>query len=211
VRPNRPPRPEFKIGIVKGYAVHIDKADLPVWEQKGFVDAGGRPAIVPMPPDKVWAWGIPETLATLGSNRLLGRRIDGFSTSLGTYGMGGCGFFGIRLAPDNSAKFGEYLVLPIWHAARFVWINGSPMFGQNYPVEEYSDWVEMLVGSSIAQVQLAARECNLILSKDEATYTFTLYLDSPVSGVENYHREDYEGGQIADYLVFQDRRGMLTT
>jgi hypothetical protein len=211
MRHNRPPRPEFKIGVVEGYAVHIDKADLPAWEQKGFVDTGGRPAIVPMPPDKVWVWGIPETLATVGSNRLLGRRIDGFSTSLGTYGMGGCDFFGIRLAPDNSAKFGEYLVLPISDAAHFVLINGSPMFGQKNDVEENPGWVEILAGSSIAQVQLAARECDLVLSKDEATYTLTLYLDSPAPGVGNYHRGDYERGQIADYLIFQDRRGMLTT
>jgi len=211
MRSKRSPRPEFKIGIVEGYAVHINKADLPGWEQKGFVDTGGRPAIVPIPPDKVWVWGIPETLATLGSNRLLGRRIDGFSTSLGTYGMGGHDFFGIRLAPDNNAKFGEYLVLPILNAVYFVWINGSPIVGQKDVVEEHSGRLEMLVGSSIAQVQLTARECNLVLSKDEATHSLTLYLDPPAPNIGNYYQGDYERGQIADYLIFQDRRGMLTT
>jgi hypothetical protein len=71
-QPNRPKKPEFKIGIVRTYAINIFKKDLSKWEQKGFLDSGGRPAIVPIPPDKVWVWGIPQTLADTGIARLLG-------------------------------------------------------------------------------------------------------------------------------------------
>ena len=81
---DRPRAPEFKIGIVRRYAVHVPKIEFPHWAQKGFVNTGGRPAIVPMPPDKVWAWGIPQTLADTGIERLMGRKVEGFSSHLGT-------------------------------------------------------------------------------------------------------------------------------
>jgi hypothetical protein len=199
---NRPKTPEFKIGIVRAYAIHVFKEDLSKWEQKGFVNSGGRPAIVPMPPDKVWVWGIPQTLADTGIARLIGRKIEGFSSSLGTYGMGGHDFWGILLEPSWDVEFGEYLVLPISSGSRFVRINGS------YPnVEKY----ELMVGSVIDDVKLRERSCDLTLKQKCETNLLTLYLDPPSSEDLHYHPEDYEEGQIADYLIFQDRRGMLSS
>ncbi|MCP5097743.1 MAG: hypothetical protein GY943_19525 [Chloroflexi bacterium] len=197
---NRPKKPEFKIGIVRKYAIHIYKEDLPKWEQKGFVDAGGRPAIVPMPPDKVWVWGIPETLANSGIERLLGRKVDGFSSYLGTYGMGGHGFWGLRLEADTDSEFGEYLVLPISSGERFVRIDGFRPNTEN---------CETLIGALIDDVELADRVCKLMFSKNNEAHCLTLYLDSPDSEDKHHHPEDYENGNIADFLVFQDRRGML--
>ncbi len=197
---DRPRKPEFKIGIVRKYAVHALKKDLSKWEQKGFVNAGGRPAIVPMPPGKVWVWGIPQILADTGIERLMGREVDGFSSSLGSYGMGGHGFFGLRLKPSQDAEFGEYLVLPISSGSRFVRINGSRPTSEKY---------ETLIGLLIEDVKLAERRCDLRLKQKGDSHVLTLYLDSPSSEDLHHHPEDYEDGQIADYLVFQDRRGML--
>ncbi|MCP4360821.1 MAG: hypothetical protein GY796_22670 [Chloroflexi bacterium] len=199
---DRPRPPEFKIGIVRRYAVHVYKKDLSKWEQKGFVNSGGRPAIVPMPPDKVWVWGIPQTLVDVGIERLIGRKVDGFSSSLGTYGMGGHGFWGMRLEPGKDAGFGEYLVLPISSGSRFVRINGF---------RSKSDYYEMLSGSLIDHVKLVERRCDLRLRQKSDSHLLTLYLDAPTSEDLHHHPQDYEEGQIADYLIFQDRRGMLTS
>jgi hypothetical protein len=190
------PPPEFKIGVVRYYAVHIRKEELGAWEQKGFV-AGGRPAIVPMPPDKVWVWGIPQTLADTGIERLIGRKVDGFSTSLGSYGMGGMGLWGVRLAPNEDAEFGEYLAFPISNSGYYRSINGAP------PTYETA---QALIGSSIDSVTLTERQCDLRLKQKGESHILSLYLDSP-------YKDFYfdETAQIADYLIFQDRRGMLTS
>lgn len=193
-------KPQFKIGIAHEYAIQVLKHDLSTWEQKGFVNSGGRPAIVPMPPNKVWVWGIPRTLADTGIERLKGRKVDGFSSSLGTYGMGGCGFWGVRLEPGWDADFGEYLVLPISSGSRFVRINGS---------RPNAEKCELLIGLLIDDVKLAERSCDLMLKQKGESNLLTLHLDPPSSEDLHIHPEDYEEGQIADYLIFQDRRGIL--
>lgn len=199
---DRPSPPEFKIGIIRRYAVQIYKKDIAKWERQGFVNSGGRPAIVPMPPERAWLWGIPQTVAETGIERLVGRKIDGFSSSLGTYGMGGLGLWGICLEPVEDAEFGEYLVLPIANGSRFVRVNGSRL-----SIEIY----KMLIGSLVDDVQLADRECSLILRKKAASHLLTLYLDAPTFEDAHSHPQEYETGKIADYLIFQDRRGMLTS
>ena len=201
-RSNRPSPPEFKIGVVHRYAVHIRKEDLEEWEQKGFVNSGGRPAIVPMPPDKVWVWGIPQTLADTGVDRLIGRRIDGFSSSLGTYGMGGLGLWGVRLAPNEDAEFGEYLVFPIEKSVHYRTVNGSP------PTYETN---QALIGSLIDEVTLTERQCDLRLTQRGESHILSFYLDPLPPEDLHYHLQEFEGGQIADYLIFQDRRGMLAS
>jgi hypothetical protein len=199
---NRPSPPEFKIGIVRRYAVQIHKKDIAEWEQKGFVNSGGRPAIVPMPPERAWVWGVPQTVAATGIERLVGRKIDGFSSSLGTYGMGGLGLWGICLEPVEDAEYGEYLVLPIANGSRFVRANGSRLSNEIY---------EMLIGSLVDDVKLADRECNLILKKEGNSHLLMLCLDPPTLEDTHSHPKEYETGNIADYLIFQDRRGMLTS
>jgi hypothetical protein len=52
----------------------------------------------------------PETLRQMGVGRILGREVVGWSNSLGSYGMGGPGFFGLRLA-RSGALYSEWLVL----------------------------------------------------------------------------------------------------
>ena len=199
---NRPKKPEFKIGIVRGYAVHVLKKDFPKWGQKGFVNTGRRPAIVPMPPDKVWAWGIPQTLAETGVERLIGRRIERFNSNLGSYGMGGLGLWGVRLAPFEEAAFGEYLVLPIKGGLRFVRINDArPTF----------EICESLIGSMIKDVKLTKRKCVIVLKQEAILHLLSLYLDSPAPNDMHYHPQEYEDGQIANYLILQDRRGILTS
>ena len=43
----------------------------------------------------------PQTLGEVGFERITGRKVTGWSASLGSYGMGGPGFFGLNLAAQR--------------------------------------------------------------------------------------------------------------
>jgi hypothetical protein len=67
---------------------------------------------------------IPPTIKKIGTNRILGRKILDVVQYLGSYGMGGPGFFGIKL--EKSRKYPEeWLVLRLWGAADWLHFNGQ--------------------------------------------------------------------------------------
>jgi len=53
----------------------------------------------------------------LDSAQIIGRKVDEICTYVGTYGMGGPGFFGLRLGA-------EWLVISVWGAAEWMTIVG---------------------------------------------------------------------------------------
>jgi hypothetical protein len=59
---------------------------------------------------------IPFAPIPLDSNTIIGCTIDEVSTCVGTYGMGGPGFFGLRLGSD-------WLVISIWGAAEWILVD----------------------------------------------------------------------------------------
>lgn len=60
---------------------------------------------------------IPFVPEPLDAASVVGRRIDDVSCSVGTYGMGGAGFFGLRLGS-------EWLVIAIWGAGAWMMAEG---------------------------------------------------------------------------------------
>jgi len=65
----------------------------------------------------------PPTLKKTGITRILNRRVLDVCGYLGSYGMGGPGFFGIKL--EKSKKHSEeWLVLRLWGASDWLHFNG---------------------------------------------------------------------------------------
>lgn len=56
----------------------------------------------------------PRTLPEAGSAQLIGVHILDYSLHLGSYGMGGPGFFGLLLEPEEGERYSEYLVYTVW-------------------------------------------------------------------------------------------------
>lgn len=56
---------------------------------------------------------------------LIGMRIDGYSPFVGTYGMGGAGFFGLRFGS-------EWLVIALWGAAQWMHAGGRLIADYHY-------------------------------------------------------------------------------
>jgi hypothetical protein len=76
----------------------------------------------------------PLSLRAIAPNTLTQRTITEWSSNLGTYGMGGPGFFGIKLAGDAFQQ-DSWLILTIWSAGEWLlldqhWLQASPKYDQ---------------------------------------------------------------------------------
>jgi len=66
----------------------------------------------------------PKTLREVGINRIIGRKITRWTPDLGSYGMGGCGLFGVRLS--KTPEFPEeWLILMLWGAPDWLLVDGK--------------------------------------------------------------------------------------
>ncbi|MGB7321892.1 MAG: hypothetical protein WBC95_10810 [Albidovulum sp.] len=102
---------------------------------------------------------IPFEPSRLQASQIVGRRVDEIVPYVGTYGMGGPGFFGIRLG-------NEWLTIAIWGASEWITVDGllvqDMRFGRyNRPepwISENGDRLSAaLVGSTITAIEIRPR------------------------------------------------------
>lgn len=146
---------------------------------------------------------------------VVGREITGFSTRLGTYGMGGPGFFGLLLDTD------EYLVYTVWCAGFYTLLDGRPI--EVYPQTDnavrgwfcnfeqgWDDLSPVLNGCEITGCTFAEHGCTLSLEKGGATHVLEFVRqDGRIPPNCGEARSAYESGTITDYLMFQHKDAWL--
>ncbi len=103
----------LKLGIVEQYSVIVKKGDLKHWKKSGWLTY----TEIRLPEGDEEAFRIygtfnkqmetlvfnrPRLLKDIPEQEIIGRKVLGISTNLGTYGMGGPGFFGLLL---NNSEF----------------------------------------------------------------------------------------------------------
>jgi hypothetical protein len=119
----------------------------------------------------------PPRLREVGVARVVGRRIVGWRSNYGSYGMGGPGFFGLELAATDRWP-AEHLVLTLWAAAEWLMLDGvwveahpnqyhlqRPLFANVGPDESWDDVTPRLVGGSIERFDLAHASCRMLVRK----------------------------------------------
>ncbi|WP_136439833.1 hypothetical protein [Pacificoceanicola onchidii] len=96
--------------------------------------------------------------------KICGRRIENMQNNLGSYGMGGYGFFGLDLG-------GEWLVVPIHLAAMWLVLDGRPFDGP----KEKRPWIldgndqlalERMVGATIINAEFAKDHLKIVLDNE---------------------------------------------
>jgi hypothetical protein len=129
--------------------------------------------------DRVGDRYLPATgLRVLGIERILGREIVAWHHSLGSYGMGGPGFFGLHLAPSEAFP-SEWLVLTLWAADNWLlfdgrWVAAHPnqyhiqrplvsYFGGD---EDWDDLSEKLLGATFIDAKIADNVSRISLNKN---------------------------------------------
>ena len=112
---------------------------------------------------------IPLAPPPLDPRNVLGRTVREISAFVGTYGMGGPGFFGLRI--DND----EWLVISLWGAAEWILVDDrliSDIFGEKY--DRPKPWMsseadtlaleQRLVGSSITALDIRMKSLDIRFS-----------------------------------------------
>lgn len=72
----------------------------------------------------------PKTLREFGVERIINRKVLEWCGYLGSYGMGGPGFFGLRLESNTTYRI-EWLILILWGASEWIlldnqWVSSHP-------------------------------------------------------------------------------------
>jgi hypothetical protein len=125
-------------------------------------------------------------LRTLGIERIVGRQIIAWHHSLGSYGMGGPGFFGLQLGPSRAFPE-EWLVLTLWAADNWLlfdgrWVAAHPnQYHIQRPLVSYfggdEDWDELsvsLLHSTITSAEIMDNRSRIILEKDGITHSLEI-------------------------------------
>jgi hypothetical protein len=179
-------------------------------------------------PDKergiVYAWHgrhreRPPRLRDAGVGRCLGRKVLKWNAMLGSYGMGGPGFFGMRL--EKSQEFPEeWFTLTVWGAGDWLLVNGRWVTShpRYYDIQKplylavdgrYQDGVApLLVGAVIESVQLEPTQIVLTLMKGIEKTTVTLPKNTDLlpklAGIDQ-PRAWKPGEDVRDAWVFHQR------
>jgi hypothetical protein len=106
----------------------------------------------------------PQTLGEVGFKRIEGRKVTAWSASLGSYGMGGPGFFGLNLA-GNGEYPDEWLVMRVWGAGCWLLLDGrwieahpnqyqvqEPLYSNFGPGEDWDRVTDKVVGATLCSV-----------------------------------------------------------
>ncbi|WP_282048412.1 hypothetical protein [Sulfitobacter mediterraneus] len=125
----------------------------------------------PIPEDERGAVGpsghlLPFMPKVLSAEQIVGRKVDEILTHVGTYGMGGPGFFGLRLGD-------EWLVFAIWSASEWITVDG--LLIQDHFFEDYErprPWITgeadnlspLLLGSVVTSLELNQRSMRMSFS-----------------------------------------------
>jgi hypothetical protein len=121
----------------------------------------------------------PQTLGEVGLGRITGRNVTAWSASLGSYGMGGPGFFGLRLAATGEHP-DEWLILRVWGACCWLLLDGSwieahpnqyqvqePLYSNFGPGEEWDRVTDKLVGATLQHAIVSDRASAFYLAGAE--------------------------------------------
>lgn len=133
---------------------------------------------------------MPKTLKEVGTTRIIGRWVRGWSANLGSYGMGGPGFFGLRLA-ENADFAEEWLVLRLWGACNWLLLDGQwveahpnqyhiqePLYSNFSGEETWDHMKERVAGAQITEAQFEHYYSKIVLTLGVAEYTLEIPKDA---------------------------------
>ncbi|OWR32319.1 hypothetical protein CDO73_01545 [Saccharibacillus sp. O23] len=220
------PYRNLNLGLIKEYSMIVPKAELCKWKQAGwaedrlFTDFNYYPD-----PEETLILNRPQTLLELDIQTLKGKQILGYSTHLGTYGMGGPGFFGLLIDRDGEP---EYLVYAVWSSDQYTMMDHRvigchirhnathrPWISRWTGESEENQWDELtdrLIGSTISEVSLSEARFDIEIMNKGQTHKLTFYRYSeelPPQGNGEPRKPAFTEGTIGSYIVFCHRNALL--
>jgi hypothetical protein len=139
----------------------------------------------------------PPTIRAIGTDTVINRPIDAWHIAYGTYGMGGPGFFAMRLSAI-AGRPAEYRVLTLWNAAEWLlldgrwvyavpneWLKQRPLFSNfahwaaleeysNMGLKNWDDVTPRIVGARIERISIDASSSRFDLHKSGVLHSLEL-------------------------------------
>lgn len=217
----------LKIGTIEQYSMVVKKVDLDYWKQLGWLTfteiglpKGDEQAYLlygEIKKDEILIFNRPALLKNTPTDKLIGLEITEFSTYLGTYGMGGAGFFGLLLNDT------EYLTYAVWGAGDYVLIDNrvvecnpdlykktKPWISDFSGEQNWDDLTDYISGSKIENISLSDEVCNLTLQKCHRKIEVAFVKnDIRLPRKVGRKRNAFKKGIISDYLLFQHKNATL--
>ena len=210
---------KLNMGLVNENFTVIKKKDLKLWEERGFQKIRKFPIFLYKPnPAEVIMLGKPLTISEFGTENLIHSKISDYTPYMGTYGMGGAGFFGLKL----EGAFGiRWLVYCIWSAGEHILLDDKIIECHSDFWEKYHPWLtngtrqeyeqthenfkNLLSGLEILNIDLQEHALKIRLSGNHVLETYQKSDKFPEQAGTGKKRLSYETGIMSDcWLVIYD-------
>lgn len=214
------------MSLIKEYSMIVPEEELAEWTNKGWVeDKSFTDFHYYAEAGETMLLGTPETLLDIELDSLIGKTILDFSSHLGSYGMGGPGFFGLLMERDGAR---EYLVYAVWASGQYMTIDNRVIECHINYNEAYHPWISqwpgendenqwddlsgILKGSVITGVLLTEDEFRIGITSNAADHSiiFHRYKDTlPPHGNGEPRKPAFEEGVIGTFIVFSQENAVL--
>jgi len=206
----------LNVGLVKENFVIVKKDDENLWKARGFKSIRKYPIFrYKSDPSKIIMLGVPLSIEAFGTEVLKNSRIVEVCACCGTYGMGGPGFFGLKLEGEYGTRWLTYC---IWSAGEHVLFDDSilechPKYAEKYaPLIVFDDYLnslsklkEMLSDMTIKEVALSKESIEIMLvDSHDKLHCIKSYKYSdkfPEQGGTGKKRNSFEDGKMSDYWL----------
>ncbi len=200
-------------GMVKENYVVIKRRQRKLWLHREFKPIWYYPIFLRIPKlSEIVMLGKPQTISEYTIEKLIGASILDFSTCLGDYGMGGPGFFGIRV---QNVEGIFWLTYCIWAADEHILLDNRVMSTHSNVSKYFQPWLKtegdwdtieaMLKDTLIEDVDLQEHSLKITLrKKDGEMHTLNTQRESnafPPQGGTGKRRRSYETGIMSDYWL----------
>ena len=206
----------LRIGLVHENFAIVKKSDKKLWKARGFKRIRKYPIFRYKPNSyEMIMLGVPSNIEEFGLETLKNSRIVDVSTCCGTYGMGGPGFFGLKLQTKQGTRWLTYC---IWSAGEHILFDDNvlechPDYAEKYvpliTFNDYSNSLERLKNRlsdiTIQEVVLSKESIEIMLVDDHETFhSIKSYKHSdkfPEQGGTGKKRNSFEAGEMKDYWL----------
>jgi hypothetical protein len=222
----RHPLVHLDMGLIDACTQIVPKTSLTTWTADGWVELPGYFGFLyAAEDDEMVIAKRPDTLAIRGASGLISVEIEGWHGYLGSYGMGGPGFFGLLLPPraGTAGAYREYLVFAAWGANQYIFLDGKVLDTSPSYSDQYDSWLAgsaegqaaldtALIGARIEAATLTQDALRLKLMREGRATLLEFVRNDPrlaPMGDDEPRKPAYTEGVIADHLVFQPEHAVL--
>ncbi len=218
---------DLKIGSIEQYSMIVKKTDLNYWKNSGwltFTEVG-----LPKGDEQAWMlygemrksetliFNRPALLKNISVNKIAGLEVKEVSTNLGTYGMGGAGFFGLLLNNSHFLTYavggaGNYVIIDnrVVECNTNLYYKTKPWLSNFGKDGSWDDLTTYISGSTIENISFTSDNCNITLKKlDKKIEVSFVKNDIRLPRQVGRKKNAFKKGAIADYLLFQHENGTL--